>query len=398
MNILYASCTCSQERFVQYVESKGSRGSQQAQKYNLLLAEGLAKNGAKVTMISSRPINRAVEKRLWLKGERETVNAVAYDYLPFVNYPVLRHIWILLGTFFHILFAKCSAKDTVIVCDALNISSAMAALAAGFVRRMKTMAIVTDVPGTSYAQTVSMSSRINLAVMQKFDSYLLLTEPMTDLVNPKNRPYIVLEGHADMAMASVENTLEGKQEKKVVLYAGSLMEIYGIGNLVEGFLAAAIPETQLHIYGDGDYVPKLKQLIKGNPQIKYWGVAPNSQIVRAELAATLLVNPRPTNEEYTKYSFPSKNMEYMASGTPVLTTRLPGMPEEYYPYVYLLEEESAEGVEQALRHILSRPAQELAELGEKAKQFVMNNKNNISQAGKVLQMLQTVNSKTNMSR
>ena len=398
MNILYVSCVCSEEKYAQYIDSKGLQGPYQAQKYNLLLAEGLAKNGAKVTMLSSRPINRAVEKRLWMKGERETVNAVAYDYLPFVNYPVLRHIWILLGTFFHILFSKHNRKDTVIVCDALNISSAMAALAAGFVRRMKTMAIVTDVPGTSCAQTVSMSSRINLAVMQKFDSYLLLTEPMTDLVNPKDRPYIVLEGHADMTMASVENTLEGKQEKKVVLYAGSLMEIYGIGNLVEGFLAADIPETELHIYGDGDYAGKLKQLADSNDNIRYFGVAPNSQIVRSELAATLLVNPRPTNEEYTKYSFPSKNMEYMASGTPVLTTRLPGMPEEYYPYVYLLEEETAEGVEQALRHILSRPAEALAELGKNAKQFVMNNKNNISQAGKVLQMLQTVNSKTNTSR
>ena len=384
MNILYASCTCSQERFVQCVESKGSRGSQQAQKYNLLLAEGLAKNGAKVTMISSRPINRAVEKKLWMKGERETVNAVTYDYLPFVNYPVLRHIWILLGTFFHILFSKHNRKDTVIVCDALNISSAMAALAAGFVRRFKTMAIVTDVPGTSYTQTVSMSSRINLAVMQKFDSYLLLTEPMTDLVNPQKRPYIVLEGHADMAMATVENTLAGKQEKKVVLYAGSLMEIYGIGNLVEGFLAAAIPETELHIYGDGDYVPKLKQLIKGNPQVKYWGVAPNSQIVRSELAATLLVNPRPTNEEYTQYSFPSKNMEYMASGTPVLTTRLPGMPEDHRPYVYFIEQEDPEGIKAALQQVLSQDNETLHAFGMKAKEFVLNEKNHHAQAAKVI--------------
>ena len=277
MNILYASCTCSQERFVQYVESKGSRGSQQAQKYNLLLAEGLAKNGAKVTMISSRPINRAVEKRLWMKGEREQVNGVAYHYLPFINYPVLRNIWILLGTFFHILFSKHNRKDTVIVCDALNISSAMAVLAAAFVRRFQTMAIVTDVPGKSYSQTVSMSSRVNLAVMQKFDSYLLLTEPMTDLVNPKNRPYIVLEGHADLAMAGVENTLAGKSEKKICLYAGSLMKIYGIGNLVEGFLAANIPDTQLHIYGDGDYAEQLKQLADSNDNISYLASRPTAR-------------------------------------------------------------------------------------------------------------------------
>ena len=57
------------------------------------------------------------------------------------------------------------------------------------------------------------------------------------------------------------------------------------------------------------------------------------QGVAEELKATLLVNPRPTTEEFTIYSFPSKNMEYMASGTPLLTTKLPGMPEEYHQYV-----------------------------------------------------------------
>ena len=120
------------------------------------------------------------------------------------------------------------------------------------------------------------------------------------------------------------------------------------------------------------------------------GVAPNDVVVEEELRATLLVNPRPTNEDYTKYSFPSKNMEYMASGTPVLTTKLPGMPEEYYPYVYLLEEESAEGMAKALKEILSKPAEELAQKGAAAKKFVMEKKNNISQAKKLLDMLNNI--------
>ena len=80
-----------------------------------------------------------------------------------------------------------------------------------------------------------------------------------------------------------------------------------------------------------------KKLAQQYPAVKYKGVAPNAVIVEEELKATLLVNPRPTGEEYTKYSFPSKNMEYMASGTPVLTTCLPGMPAEYNEYVYLLK-------------------------------------------------------------
>lgn len=389
MNILYIANTCSQGKYAKYVENKGARTTQQAQKYNLLLAEGMARNSAKVTMISSRPINRELEKRLWMRREREQVNRVDFHYLPFVNYPVLRNIWVLFGTFFAVLFSKCSKKETAIVCDALNISAALGALIGAFFRRFSTVAIVTDVPGVlSYATKITLAQKLNLAIIRRFKSYLLLTQQMSKVVNPKNRPYIVLEGHADEAMAHKENTLEGKAEQKVVMYAGSLMEIYGIGNLVEGFLAANIPGAELHIYGDGDYAEKLEKKAAENGVIKYHGVAPNSEIVKAELTATLLVNPRPSHEEYTKYSFPSKNMEYMASGTPVLTTRLPGMPEDHKPYVYFIEREDAEGIKVALQRVLLQDAQTLHDFGTEAKAFVLKEKNNNTQAAKVLAFVQ----------
>ena len=56
------------------------------------------------------------------------------------------------------------------------------------------------------------------------------------------------------------------------------------------------------------------------------------------------MNPRFTGAEYTLYSFPSKNIEYMVSGTPVITTRLAGIPDDYYPYVFVFEEEINENI------------------------------------------------------
>ena len=56
--------------------------------------------------------------------------------------------------------------------------------------------------------------------MKKFRSYLLLTEQMNEVVNPQNRPHIVLEGHADVSMKQVENCLEEKVrfiKKKMLL-------------------------------------------------------------------------------------------------------------------------------------------------------------------------------------
>jgi len=55
------------------------------------------------------------------------------------------------------------------------------------------------------------------------------------------------------------------------------------------------------------------------------------------LKADVLVNPRENNEEYTKYSFPSKNIEYLASGNPVVAYMLDGMGDCYREYIYLLE-------------------------------------------------------------
>ena len=80
-------------------------------------------------------------------------------------------------------------------------------------------------------------------------------------------------------------------------------------------------------------------------------------------------------------------MEYMVSGTPVLTTVLPGMPKEYYPHVYLLEDESAAGIARKLRQVLSLSDEELFEKGQQARSFVLETRNNVVQAKKILDMI-----------
>ncbi len=388
MHIIYVYSGCSPKKYQEYVESRGQRVQQQAQKYNQLLMEGFVSCGEDVFAVSSRPINRGVTSQIFFRSEWDEEKGIRYYYVPFFNLPVLRNISVLISVFCKIFFTK-KKKDTVLLCDALNIAAAMAALMAAKLRGIKTVGIVTDVPcHRPNNQKIPLHEKINLRIMKKFDSYLLLTEQMNEIVNPKKRPYVVLEGHADVAMEGRENRLEDKYPSRVCLYAGSLRRVYGIESLVEGFVQASIPNTELHVYGNGDYAEELKKLSEQYENVKYLGIAPNETIVREELKATLLVNPRPTNEDYTKYSFPSKNMEYMASGTPVLTTCLPGMPREYNEYVFLLKEETAEGVAAALQEIFSHSKEQLHSNGMAAKEFVLKEKNNVIQAKKVLEMIE----------
>ena len=108
------------------------------------------------------------------------------------------------------------------------------------------------------------------------------------------------------------------------------------------------------------------------------------------MRATLLINPRYTDAEFTKYSFPGKNLEYAASGTPTLTTKLPGMPEEYCDHVFLLKEETVSGMAVILKEISAIPRERLYEYGQKTKRWMLDRKNCKVQARIVIDFLNKI--------
>jgi glycosyltransferase involved in cell wall biosynthesis len=250
------------------------------------------------------------------------------------------------------------------------------------------VSIVTDLPDME--RNSGFLRKLNNKLFKKTDGFIILTEQMNERVNPKGRPYIVLEGHVDSEapVPQAQTTYEAETGKKVVMYAGSLKKIYGIGNLVEGFINADIPDSELRVYGDGDFREELEKLSSNHPNVRYMGIKSNQEIVAEEQKVSLLVNPRPIAPEYTKYSFPSKNMEYMVSGTPMLTTKLPGMPAEYYPYVYLIEDEFQVGIANNLNSIFAEPYEQRKAKAMKARKFVLEHKSNVFQAKKIINFLE----------
>ena len=106
-----------------------------------------------------------------------------------------------------------------------------------------------------------------------------------------------------------------------------------------------------------------------------------------EKKATLLVNVRDDKDEFTKYSFPSKVIEYMLSGTPMFMTRLSGIPEEYYSYTYWVEDNDVQTLRQALEQIAAKPAEELLAFGAVGQAFIKKEKNGRMQAGKILDFI-----------
>lgn len=389
--ILYISALASESRINEECKRTGSNPGFAVQKFSRLLVKGLQANGAQVLAVSNPP--DVAGKKVYVPSVRETEDGVQYRYVPCFNLPILKYLCLFIYTFFYVLFwGMKGRKDKAIVCDVLAVSICMGALFASKINRVKSVAVVTDIYGLmagngSQPLIIRLAAKLNAWYSGSFNKYILLTEQMNDVVNPKGRPYIVMEALCDSSLVSENNEEVEKVHPRTVIYAGGLYEKYGLKMLAEGFTKADIEDAKLVYYGSGSYVDEFKALCKKHPNLEYCGVAPNDVVVAEELKASLLVNPRFTTEKFTKYSFPSKNMEYMASGTPLLTTNLPGMPKEYHPHVFLFKKETVDGYAEAIRSALSHSEKDLISFGRKAREFVLLKKNNVEQGKRILEFI-----------
>ena len=394
MELLYVSRLCSEGRLAALLREEAVKPAQQEQKFHGLLARALATLAEGVTALSLLPAQWGRGALPALAGESE--QGIAYRYLSPGRIPFLSH-----GIAFGWSFLAClrwsrrgRPGPRFVVCDVLDLSISAGARLAAKVAGVPAVAIVTDIPELLHGYigggrtplgrlAVWAYRRLATFCMTRYDAFILLTEGMDPLVNPRGRPRLVLEGMADPGMGGVRNDLEAKFPEPVVLYAGALYRKYGVGTLLDAFLKVPRPDARLWLYGAGELEAELGAYAGRDPRITFWGVRPNPEVVAAEVRATLLVNPRPSSEPFTRFSFPSKNMEYMASGTAVLTTPLPGMPAEYLEHVFTFPDESVDGMAAMLGRLLDRPREELHRRGEGAKAFVLTRKSSLVQAGRV---------------
>lgn len=382
--VIYAASVMREEEFSAIFAGSNNMPGQQAQKFNRLMVDGIEKNGVETLVISAPPITgRNCNRRLVALGKKRQGNIV-YRYLPILNVRYIKNPFVVLSSFFHTLFASIGRKS-IVVCDVLNVSVAMGAVAAGRLLGKHCVGIVTDIPELMVTGHTDKQVKYCYKIIRKCTDYVFLTEAMNERLNPKGKPYTIVEGVCSGTFGDDDKV---PSDERVCFYAGLLDPEYGVKIMVDGFRKAKIPNTRLIICGKGPYEAELTKIAAEDPAVEYLGSLMNSEVVEMEKKATLLINPRPSSGEFTKFSFPSKNMEYMASGTPLLTTKLPGMPKEYDEFVYLLEDESAEGICKALFNILTKPADELYEKGKKAKDFVLKEKNNVKQAEKLIKLIE----------
>ena len=217
------------------------------------------------------------------------------------------------------------------------------------------------------------------------DKYILLTRPMADILNAKYN-FCVIDGLVNTNF-SVQANLK---KDNILLYTGSIDKVFGIDKLVE--LMKYLPsDYQLWICGTGDYQSTLKEIIKRDSRIKYFGFVSKEESIQKQVTAKLLINPREDIGEYVKYSFPSKTLEYLQSGTPIIMHKLSCLSDEYDDYIYYFSSNFPQQMACDIKKICELPDELLNKRGCLAKEFVNNSKNCKQQVKKIINMVEEIN-------
>ena len=228
----------------------------------------------------------------------------------------------------------------------------------------------------------------SMALCQRMDGFVLLTEPMADALNVREKPYTVIEGLIRTDTSSEETSVQAPQMRGTVLYTGTLEPALGIQELLSAF--ETLPEYDLWICGQGSMSETVRAAASRCKNIRYFGFVSHQEALRLQSMATVLINPRSASGVFTRYSFPSKTLEYMRTGKPVLCYKLEGIPDEYDGHLCYIKQDGAQGIASAIRELLTRSPQALASLGEGARTFVLENKNPSMQCKKLIRLLRAL--------
>lgn len=207
-------------------------------------------------------------------------------------------------------------------------------------------------------------ARLSYRIVNGADSVVAITDAMLDVFSPKLKK-VVVEGIAD---SDYVNRPSSSVRKPYFLYSGTLDRRYGIRKLLDAFVESNIENYHLYICGDGDDRANVESVSATNARVKYLGQLDRNAVLQLQREASLLINPRDNESAFTKYSFPSKIIEYMSSGVPVMMYALDGIPAEYYRFCYLVPP-GADGLRDMLAKVASFDIDELVEMGQTAKKI-----------------------------
>ena len=339
-----------EEKEKQLLQTSKTGVSAAANQYQKGFLSGFTDSFHILTTISTGTFPKR-NKRLFFKKETKKYGSHEIVYLPFINVHFIKDWMFKRGLYKTLSKIVEKHECATVYVYSLNVvfEKVMARIKKKYGDRVDYCLIIPDLPGNygivrkgikGLKDRLDTKPKMSLASFA--DRYVFLTESMKELFPV--RPYTIIEGFLPAEQFDYNNI----RVPKSILYTGTLGRKFGIQTLLEAFSLIEDPEYQLWICGSGDQEQEVRLAAKKDCRIRFMGFLPKQQITALQTQCDVLINPRTDEGEYTKYSFPSKTMEYLLSGSKVVMHRLAGIGDAYYRYIRVIQGQDALALKEAI--------------------------------------------------
>lgn len=403
-NILYIGKLYSPKLLETIIEDSKGKICMSNHNFEMSLLNGLSQQNnvdlkcVIIPGIYSFPYNN---KKFYTSSEDYKYRNIEVHSVGFCNLPIIKELWSTITCAWQILkiikYFNGDRVDVILNTPNNTFFNALK-LASWFVKKqITTTVIIPDIPSLVYSMSNNnffkkmILKRRNKIVMKKTSNangLVLLTEAMMDFIT-KPVKHIVMEGVVDVDTMDVISENSVITDKQIILYTGTLRRIFGVMNLINAFQQIHNDNIELWICGSGDSKEEIKEAANKDKRIKFWGLVDSKTALKMQHQATILVNPRTSEGEYTKYSFPSKTMEYLLAGKSVVINKLPGIPIEYYNYVYCPEDETVSAFAKCITNVLNMDNKLRDTRALAGRKFIIEQKNSVLQISRIINMIET---------
>jgi glycosyltransferase involved in cell wall biosynthesis len=374
--------------------------SRSGQMYQREMLEGLGRAGLPASeIVSILPIPAYPKSdRLWVSACREEIiEGADVRLLPFLNLSPLKQIMIGFLTVMELLrwgWRNRRTANRVVLTYNLTVPPGLFTLLAARLIGAKSVVALCDidVPGQTVPSGLiwRLNYRMQKWLIPRFDGHIVAAEAIA-LDFLANRPYVRVEG--GISEQSVSFTGEVTDPGVIsarpfrVGYAGRIDETNGIPTLLKAFSLLEGDQYRLRIAGGGPLEREVREAAEKDSRIEYLGFISLSEVLQLYKDSDVLVSMRITKGLNTKYFFPGKMMEYLASGTPVITTCTGHTEEEFGEFAYLLRDETPQGLANLVEKVAGMESESRKLMGGAARRYISTFKTWDAQARKVARYL-----------
>lgn len=138
-------------------------------------------------------------------------------------------------------------------------------------------------------------------------------------------------------------------DKYILTYTGTLAEYNSVRELLQAFHGLTEENFELRIFGAGPLETLVREYCETDCRIHFGGLISGDELIKEQRRADLLLNLRSREGIINDFSFPSKLLEYITIGVPVLSTDLGEIIDPFRDCLNVIPVNSVEAIRSGIR-------------------------------------------------